>query len=238
MITKQLQTLGLTNNQIKIYEYILNHDPVKATELVNQFSMNRAVVYKTLNELIHKKLILKIVVNKVSTFTILEPTILEKNLEEQKIATIRAVKEIKSRLEKPAKQKLQILTFSGESGVIDFFDFVINQGKDWYIIGANYVMQKEKFREKIEYLQKMMLQKKFKTYVIADKSTKGLNWMPNTQVSYFKKNLGPSSVVIHIFGDYIAHTIWESPEFAYVFRNQQVAKDYKKYFKELQKTTK
>ena len=77
MLSADLSTLGFTPNQIQIYDYLLTHTPAKAAAIVRHLKINRAVVYKTLDELIAKRLVGKTLKGGVAEYTVLTPKALE-----------------------------------------------------------------------------------------------------------------------------------------------------------------
>lgn len=230
MLSQHLLALGLTPNQIKVYEYILDNSQVKATAIINHLSANRAVVYKTLDELIQKKLIAKVTKNKVAEYFVLCPTALQDNLSKQKEATKSALEIIKDKLDKSGQNNTDFFVYNGTSGVIEFFNFVAEVGQDWYVIGANFGMQQQEYQNYIPSLARKVKRKGLQTFILADQETQNLNWVPNSSITYLDKTVQPSSSVIHIFGNYVAHIVWKKPEFVFVFENKEVADDYRKYF--------
>jgi hypothetical protein len=48
---------------------------------------------------------------------------------------------------------------------------------------------------------------------------------------YLPKGYESSPHVINIFGNVVAHILWEEPETIFVIRNEKIAESYRKYFK-------
>lgn len=119
--------------------------------------------------------------------------------------------------------------------MVEFFNFVVSVGADWYIIGTNFGMQQLEYQQEIPALQRKVKARGFATFIIADQKIENLNWVPNSTVHFLESQVRPSSTVIHIFGEYVAHILWQKPEFVFVFKNQAVAEDYRKYYHLLQK---
>ncbi|EKE21082.1 MAG: hypothetical protein ACD_7C00362G0010 [uncultured bacterium] len=82
-----LKQLGLNDNQILIYEYLLANGAQKASVIAKNTPLQRGVVYKTLDELIELKIIEKNEEeNAIALFIPLHPSVL-KSLAESKIRT-------------------------------------------------------------------------------------------------------------------------------------------------------
>ena len=73
MIQKFLKTLGLSENEIKVYLYLLTHGESIASIITKRLEMKRPTVYQTLESLENKELVQSFVKNKVAHFDAVEP---------------------------------------------------------------------------------------------------------------------------------------------------------------------
>ncbi len=133
------------------------------------------------------------------------------------------------------QQKAQ--TMYGESGIRAACDAIIEENKDFYIIGANGMIMK-----KYAFLLNMLEKKREKTtierYHLSIEKTRGMpiNKLPRTHVRYLPEQFD-SPNVIWVFGNKVAHVLWES-DIVILLDDRKVADDYRNYFNLLWKNAK
>ena len=133
------------------------------------------------------------------------------------------------------QQKAQ--TMYGESGIRAACDAIIEENKDFYIIGANGMIMK-----KYAFLLNMLEKKREKTtierYHLAIEKTRGMpiNKLPRTHVRYLPEQFD-SPNVIWVFGNKVAHILWES-DVVILLDDARIADDYRNYFNLLWKNAK
>ena len=124
-------------------------------------------------------------------------------------------------------QKAQ--TMYGASGIKMVCDAVIQENKDFYIIGANGMLLKNHMKIFNE-LEKQRVKTKIKRYHLAIEKTRGslLNKLPNTEARYLPGHFD-SPNVIWVFGNKVAQVLWET-DIVILFDDARIADDYRKYF--------
>ncbi len=133
------------------------------------------------------------------------------------------------------QQKTQ--TMYGEVGIKAACDAIIEENKDFYIIGANGMIMK-KHAHLLQELEKKREKTNIQRYHLAIEKTRGMpiNKLPRTNVRYLPGHFD-SPNVIWIFGNKVAHVLWER-DIVILLDDNRIADDYRKYFDLLWKTAK
>ncbi|NOS68074.1 MAG: hypothetical protein HOO67_06995 [Candidatus Peribacteraceae bacterium] len=92
MIEAFLQTLGLNENEIKIYLYLLTHGESIASIIAKRLTMKRATVYQVLETLESKELVSSFEKNKVAHFDAVDPEDIVR-LCEQRVSQMQRIRE-------------------------------------------------------------------------------------------------------------------------------------------------
>jgi len=122
-ITKFLEEVGLTSTEISLYLAGLSYDSVGVSELVKQTGIQRTTVYHALDTLIQKGLVSKRGTGTRLEFTMANPTIIEKFLNQQVALLQKNIDEFKNvlpLLEKyDVNKESKVVTsqFDGISGI-------------------------------------------------------------------------------------------------------------------------
>lgn len=132
----QLEELNLTSNEASVYLSLMEIGQTSAGEIIKKTNFHRSVVYETLEKLIDKKLVTKLVKNKISYFQSSDP--------ERLIQRIKSQEEIAHNLvpflKEISKQKLpEITVYEGVKSYQQFWlDSVQNmkRGSVDYVAGS------------------------------------------------------------------------------------------------------
>lgn len=130
MIENFLKNLGLTENEISVYLYLLTHGESIASVIAKRLEMKRATVYPTLESLEKKELVSSFIKNKVAHFDAVEPEDIV-YLCEQKVNQMQRLKEKASVLHTEFKKlrdkgKMPKLEIRGKIKYYEGFDAVVD----------------------------------------------------------------------------------------------------------------
>lgn len=132
----QLQELNLSSNEAAVYLSLIEIGQTSAGEIIKKTRFHRSVVYETLEKLINKKLVSKLVKNKISYFQPNDPERLNQRVKSQEEIAHDLVKDLKELI----KQKLpEITVYEGVASYRQFWlDSVRNmkEGSVDYIAGV------------------------------------------------------------------------------------------------------
>jgi HTH-type transcriptional regulator, sugar sensing transcriptional regulator len=138
MLTKQLQGLGFTEKEARVYIGLLELGEATALELSQKTSLNRATTYVTLAGLEKRKLVGQIENHKKTIFSIEHPLQIldllekEKNSVEIKIHLAKSLMPELEMLEKVTGEKAKVKFYEGKEGIaIIQKEFVRAKPKEW-----------------------------------------------------------------------------------------------------------
>ena len=93
---KDLQTIGLGKNEAQVYEALVKHGPCRAGLLINKLDIHRNLVYQSLESLIEKGFVVKVIRKKVWTFQITDPKSLLTAFKSKEIIAHEVIKQIQT----------------------------------------------------------------------------------------------------------------------------------------------
>jgi len=93
---KNLQTIGLGKNEAQVYEALVKHGPCRAGLLINKLDIHRNLVYQSLETLIEKGFVVKVIKKKVWTFQITDPKSLLTAFKSKEIIAHEVIKQIQT----------------------------------------------------------------------------------------------------------------------------------------------
>ncbi|MEK6852684.1 MAG: helix-turn-helix domain-containing protein, partial [Nanoarchaeota archaeon] len=148
-----LQKLGLTRIESKVYYTLLRLGPVKATALITETELHKATVYETLRMLMKKGLVNYTTKEKVKYYEAADPTYLlhlieeekERLLEKEKTATS-FISELK-RMKDSVKKREVVRVYQGKEGAKLVFEDILSyksylsfssQGEMEHVMGNYY----------------------------------------------------------------------------------------------------
>ncbi len=232
MLEKKLSYLGYTNNQISVYLALLELGQTKIGPLLKKTGIHRTIVYRALEDLIKSKLASKISKRGIMTFYALEPKPLLDEQNMRKDTAVQAIKEIENIRQKTFSESLIL---SGKQGIKDLCEMVIKEKSDYFVIGGTFNIVSE-LGEDYEYYKNRFSKSKIEPYILLQNEYKNVldeNKKDFKNIKLLPKNYITTPVVLWIFGDTVAHVIWEEVETIFVMRNKKIADKYKDLFKNL-----
>lgn len=227
MLREQLLELNFTPNQANVYETLLELGQTKVGPIISKTQFHRNIVYRALEDLMARKLVYKITKRGIAYFEATDPAPLLDEIRKKQELASSVIKEIKS---KKGSSKTEVLVLSGHQGVIDLCEMVIRAGEDLYLIGANYRIM-ETHKEYYPKYEQKLLQKHIKRFVLAQSQFRGLEELnKQAETKNLPTTFSSSPIVTWIFGETVAHLLWEQSETIFVIKNKKIADNYRQYF--------
>lgn len=236
MKTEDLQKVGFTLNEAKIYLILLEYGPLQAGGVSKKTQINRRTTYDTIERLIEKGYISYSIIANKKVFKAVSPnTIIEKIKEMEKQAQ-ELIPELKN-LFKKTKEKHEADIYRGRKGVRSILNDILKE-KEYVVFGSN-----EKFPEIMKH-DFSMFQKKKKELKIKSRTIMSIS-MKNKAIlkeafTIFRFILEEFSLPTStfVYSSRISIIIWSETPVGIVVENKDVAKSFKKYFEALWKTAK
>lgn len=230
---KELETLGLTKGEVKVYAAILTTGNSPVNMIHEKTGLERRTVYDILNKLIDKGLITYTKEKGVKAYRCAPPERLKEEIKKKK-------EEIKKFEEKlplikdlyaSSKPRINLEVFRGKEGLKNIFEDTLNHKECRFIGGGYYV--KDLLPDFWNVYNRKRKEKKMKWYNLVRHEFKKRD-IPTDQYIHNKflpKEFSGSPSVILIYGDKIVNLLWDEEYFAFMIESKAIADNYKRYFK-------
>lgn len=245
MDIKTLKETGLTENESKIYLFLLEKGSTTTGAIIRETGISNSRVYESLNSLISKGLVNYTVEKAGKHFEAADPKKFLEKEEERKKKIMSLVPEL-IKLKSKESYKTKTAIYEGFEGFKTAFKKIIDdcpRNETIYILGFS----EQQFANKSLriFLKNMNLKsahKKQKLKIILDSSVKETlgkdrEKEKHTEVKYMPKGY-ISPAAIDIFGDYVYMFLWEEKPFVFMIKNRRIAESFKQYFNFLWKVAK
>ena len=237
MEQKELESIGLSPNEVKCYLTLIKIGSASASEISRQSGIHRVSIYDALRGLREKGLISQVTKANKMLFEAADPSnllqIIEKRQNDLEIAK-KIIPNLIDKFNLP-KEKQEIRSFKGEVGIKTIFEDMLNSKTEILDFGAEY-----KIREYLKYYypkwDKIRVKNKIKMRIIANIKIKPVK-IKLTEIKYIPKEF-TSSVSTYIYENKIALVMWVENPVGIVIEHEKVAESYNNYFQYLWKIAK
>ena len=231
---EQLQHVGLTGTESKIYVVLLDLHKGQAGVLSRKTGIHRRSIYDALDRLIEKGLVSYIVENGKRFYMPADPARLSEMIRLQQEAVMKLVPDLSARFnDHKGKQETQF--YRGKEGLRSVFEDQISAGEDVFIIGASH-LAKDLLKYYLPHYTNDRVKKKIKLHCLyaGERHTSAV---PLSSVRYLPAEFG-SLVSTNIWGDKVAIILWIFDPVAIVISQRDIALGFRNYFDALWKIAK
>ena len=144
MYTETLQTLGLAQNEARIYETLLREGPSGVGKISTHSQVHRRNVYDSISRLLEKGLVFELRGNNETSYQAVDPHKLSELLEEKQRALDDVLPGLLS-LHTGTPRKEEIYQYHGKEGWKNYMREIIRIGKDIHGFGAKAPLNRENF---------------------------------------------------------------------------------------------
>jgi sugar-specific transcriptional regulator TrmB len=226
MNTDILKEAGLTENEAKVYNALLELGPALAGQISRKTGLHRRTVYDVAEMLIKKGLVGYILKNNRRLFEASSP---QKFLDmiKEKENTLNEVMPKMMQMFNITKEKEETNFYKGKEGLRTVFEDQIEQGKEILVLGAN-TLAYDILQYYFKWFDKRRVENKIKTRIIFN--TRDNKKIPLSEIKYLpEKHTSP--LAVNIYGDKVAIILWSKDNpLAIVIRNKEISEGYRKYF--------
>jgi len=236
-----LEEFGLTETEEKVYLTLLKLGESPASEIIKKTQLHRTTIYDVLERLIEKGLISFIIKNKIKYYLTASSSkfedlaLEEKNKAERKVELAKKIMNEISAFKKEDKERLIVQLFVGDKGFKTVMDDILNEGKDFLILGSGGRLV-DTLPDYVEQWAEKRRKRKLKAKIIYIRGAKAPKWKLN-EIRYIPKEYS-SPVSTTIYGKKVIIFLDESPVSMILIESEKVAKTYKNYFDLLWKIAK
>ena len=237
MYSEILQKTGLTPNEAKIYEILLEIKEGSIAEITKKIGIDRRNAYDAIQRLLAKGLIFQVLPKKTLVFSPVSPEKLEEILAEREkdlAAIMPALKKMHSEINIPQ----EVFIYKGVGGLKNYIDLILKTKKDIYGIGSKGTWFDPRIENFAKRAGQKLIKEKIQSFLIYDEEIKD-----NPEVmkiighpyKFLPKKYSTGSS-IDIFGNYIA--IYSGVNIKklgndisiFILKDKTLAKDYMKWW--------
>jgi predicted transcriptional regulator len=240
MYQELFENLGLSPNEAKIYETLLDLGESNISKIAVATNIHRRNAYDAIHRLVEKGLCFQIISSTENRYNAVDPDKLLELLSEKEQQLAHALPELKSKFHKRAAPE-EAFIYRGVEGLKNIFRDVIRVGADSYFIGAKGGWFNKRFDGARDAFFKEANKKGIKFFQLFDYEVKvniphiPEKWPGHLEYRYLPQEYG-TNCGIHIFGDYVimyprtrVGDIAENPVF-FVTKSIDLAESYRKWF--------
>lgn len=243
MYFRNLEQLGLSGGQIKVYSAVLEIGISSLGKIQEKTGIERRNIYDILNKLIEKGFVSYTIEKGKKTYQCTHPNkILEeiKNKEklleelEKQIPKIKEIYDVSS-------PTIKAEVFRGNESIKALLNEVLDYKESFWMGGNSFEQEKVVPESLLIWFDNWMLRRVKKKHLMNDLVSYG-TWLKdlepenkeNHRKMFYKYCSLPkgmySPMVIVIFGNKIAQIIWGEKSFAFILENEKIKESYMKYF--------
>ncbi len=231
-----LEKIGLTKNEGKVYLCLLNNGLVSAGTILKQTRMHRTTLYNILSRLKEKGLVSGVTKEQKQHFSAADPERLRIMAEEKNQVLNQIIPKLK-KIDSNKNSESEVQYFTGFEGLKNMYNDILKQKKNYVGYGA-----RPKIEKALRYYLKHFLREKIKlgiqSKLIYNERSKFILRSKASQIRFLgEKHSSPVSV--RIYADKVVIMVLTTHEpFAVLIKNKHLADDYRKRFGYLWKIAK
>jgi sugar-specific transcriptional regulator TrmB len=228
----ELEMLGFTKNEVKVYLTLLRIGRTLAGRLAKECRLERTSTYNALNRLINEGVVSYVIESRKKVFYAAEPEKIAELFKEKEARAELLVPIIKE-MRKFEREKENILKFRGYAGIKTVFNDILNtckEGDEYLIFGSENQLSK-RLPEFAQIYVSRKDRKKLRARILLKETMKGSGRKMSkyTKVRFVSKNIN-SLVNLNVYGNKVSLFVWsETPE-AVIIDNKDAADTFRSYF--------
>ena len=235
MVEINLEQLGLTKIENRVYLALLKLGSTTTGPLVKKTELHRATVYDALKRLMEKGLVTFIVKEKTKYFQTATPEHFldlirdqKQKLEEKEKLTQEIVKKLQQ-IQEQAKIKESASIFQGKRGIKTIFEDILKYKE--YCVFASKGKFKEILGNYFDQFQREKRQKGIKARLLIDKSLKGSDYVKSIygEIRFLPKEYNYPTATF-VYDDKVAFFVFTEYPSAFLIESKEVASSFKSYF--------
>ncbi|MFT4304666.1 MAG: TrmB family transcriptional regulator [Candidatus Woesearchaeota archaeon] len=230
MELKNLEILGLSNGEIKVYSSILQLGKCTINQIHEKTGFERRAIYDIINKLIEKGLISYMVEKGKRTYQSapinrLKEEIKKKLDEIKKLQkTIPSIEEIYN----SSKPSVKFEVFRGKEGMKTVFEDMLNY-KNVYVIGGGFYLIKELPYFWPQYNERRIKAKCMWHNLVIHELRNKIPKSKYLEIKFLPREFSANPIVIIVYGNKVVNLSWGDEVFAFIIESKNMAENYKKY---------
>jgi sugar-specific transcriptional regulator TrmB len=240
MFKKILKEIGLTENEIKVYNALIKIGKSPTGKIIKESKITGSKIYEVLDKLIDKGLVSSTIENKWRLFQITSPEAIliylddkQKTIEDQKQDAKQIISQIEKQMNIDIKDS-KVTVFKGFEGIKTMYtdiDKTLKKGETWMSMGAS--GQPEHWEIYFTKVNKARDDRGIKSKHIFDEAYKKLyedrkKWK-NTEIRFFENSLMLSTST-EIYANKVIITVLVENGIGILIENEKIAESFRKQF--------
>jgi len=226
MIRETLRKIGLSDEEVNIYLFLLKKGYSKATVISKELGVARTTIYRFLSSLHEKGLISENIQNNVKYFYPVNPERIPEIIEER----VEEIKEIipeLSSLKKRAGEETKVELFKGKEGIKTIMRDILRERKPYTFMGEveKYFSEIETFS--MQWLRKIEMEKIHGKLLCSEEQR--FKIAKTEKYKLLSHDLMPE-ISVWTYGNKTALFVWSDPLYAILIDSKSVTSGNKKTF--------
>ncbi|MDP2749494.1 MAG: helix-turn-helix domain-containing protein [Nanoarchaeota archaeon] len=238
MYQEILQKAGLSLNEARVYEALLNLGEVNVNKISIKSKVHRRNVYDSLNKLIEKGLASETFIKGEKSFKAINPERLKEIIKEKETALDMYLPDMK-KLYKSVEPEAEAYFFRGVEGFKNYLQLILEQKQTVYFIGAKAFWLDPRLKHYLRHFDKERKAQGIKFVHLFDyevrKDKPEILKLVGKPYKFLPKEYS-SLTAVDIFGDYVVTFVGVKPgqldeePLQFVLKSKTLADGYRKYF--------
>ena len=230
-----LEGIGFTSAQAKVYLTLLELGQSKVGRIIEKSCLQSSVVHNNINKLVDKGMINFVLSGKVKLYSVANPKVLSKYVEEQKKEIDSLIPDFEKRFNKKTKTEVEV--YRGKKGLKTAFTEEYNKfprkGKLKFLALPNEEHYEKEVQEFFEKVNLQLFEKDCIIQGIGNKNLKSLWEKIYTNKNYkFRYTKDNFPFDINIFENSILISLWGEEPIVIRIKDDEFVKQTKRYFEE------
>lgn len=206
MYLEILENLGLSPNEAKIYESLLEKGESSISEISVNAKIHRRNAYDAISRLVDKGLCFQVLSSSENRYNAVDPRKLQELISEKEKALHNVLAEMQRKYHATAAKE-EAFIYRGLEGQKNIFRDMLRVGKDSYVVGAKGGWFDPRLETARKQFFKEAEKKKIKFIQLFDYRIRELKDFPKRFEGPLKYKILPkeysNNSIIHVFGDYV-----------------------------------
>jgi sugar-specific transcriptional regulator TrmB len=235
---KELENLGLTHAESKVYIELLKLGSAKAGKIIEKTGLQSSTVHHTLLSLIEKGYVTYIQETKFKTYQAVDPRVILK-LHEEKEKKFKEVIPDLLKMQTFTQEKPIVKVFQGLKGLKSMYDEFIEdtkKGDEYFFYSADVPLLNE---EMVEFYEQRDAKRKEKGLLVKGLSKKGTReFFKSRKHLQVKFTEFPLPTSMNLCKDKMVLINWQDNPSGILIKSKQIVDSHTKFFKEIWKKSK
>jgi sugar-specific transcriptional regulator TrmB len=231
MVRETLRKIGLSDEEINIYLYLLKEGSSKATVISKKLGVARTTTYRFLSNLHDKGLVSETIQNNVTYYSPAPPERIPELLHEQ-IEEINNIIPDLQKLTKKKEEGARVELFKGKEGMKTVMRDIVRERKPYVLIG-----EAQKYFEELQVFShqwiKHIEEREIHGRLLCSSKQK-FKITKTEELRFIEESLLPR-ITTWTYGNKSAQFIWSNPFYAVLIESKSVADSNRKMFNYLWK---